>query len=66
MLINQSLKLNKLIDQLSLNFHYKVKEITRDIKQLDVAKKNLSLSITTLSNLFILVEGVENLEYVFL
>lgn len=39
-----------------------VKEITRDIKQLDVAKKNLSQSITTLSNLFILVEGVEKLE----
>ena len=42
-----------------------VKEITRDIKQLDVAKKNLSQSITTLSNLFILVEGVEKLEYNF-
>lgn len=39
-----------------------VKEITRDIKQLDVAKKNLTLSITTLNHLFILVEGVENLE----
>jgi vacuolar protein sorting-associated protein 53 len=39
-----------------------VKEITRDIKQLDVAKRNLTLSITTLNHLFILVEGVENLE----
>jgi hypothetical protein len=43
-----------------------VKEITRDIKQLDVAKKNLTLSITTLNHLFILVEGVENLEYSFI
>ena len=40
----------------------KVKEITRDIKQLDVAKKNLTQSITTLNHLSILVEGVENLE----
>ena len=40
-----------------------VKEITRDIKQLDVAKRNLTLSITTLNHLFILVEGVENLEW---
>lgn len=39
-----------------------VKEITRDIKQLDVAKKNLTQSITTLNHLSILVEGVENLE----
>jgi vacuolar protein sorting-associated protein 53 len=39
-----------------------VKEITRDIKQLDVAKKNLTFSITTLNHLFILVEGVEKLE----
>lgn len=39
-----------------------VKEITRDIKQLDVAKKNLTMSITTLNHLFILVEGVETLE----
>ena len=39
-----------------------VKEITRDIKQLDVAKRNLTLSITTLNHLFHLVEGVENLE----
>jgi hypothetical protein len=39
-----------------------VKDITRDIKQLDVAKRNLTLSITTLNHLFILVEGIENLE----
>ena len=39
-----------------------VKEITRDIKQLDIAKKNLTMSITILNHLFILVEGVESLE----
>lgn len=39
-----------------------VKEITRDIKQLDIAKKNLTCSITTLNYLFILVECVESLE----
>jgi hypothetical protein len=43
-----------------------VKEITRDIKQLDVAKKNLTQSITTLNHLSILVEGVESLEYIFI
>lgn len=43
-------------------FKFKVKEITRDIKQLDVAKRNLTLSITTLNHLFILVEGIEHLE----
>ena len=42
--------------------NFKVKEITRDIKQLDVAKKNISHSITTLNHLYILLEGVENLE----
>ena len=40
----------------------KVKEITRDIKQLDVAKRNLTLSITTLNHLFIFVEGIEKIE----
>ncbi|KAB7507366.1 Vacuolar protein sorting-associated protein 53-like protein [Armadillidium nasatum] len=39
----------------------RVKEITRDIKQLDVAKKNLTSSITTLSHLQMLVEGVDKL-----
>lgn len=38
-----------------------VKEITRDIKQLDFAKKNLTASITTLNHLHMLVEGVDNL-----
>jgi hypothetical protein len=41
---------------------FKVKEITRNIKQLDIAKKNLTSSITVLNHLFILVEGVETLE----
>ncbi|CAB0032556.1 unnamed protein product [Trichogramma brassicae] len=39
-----------------------VKEITRDIKQLDFAKKNLTVSITTLNHLHMLVEGVETLK----
>lgn len=38
-----------------------VKEITRDIKQLDCAKKNLTAAITTLNHLHILVGGIENL-----
>ena len=38
-----------------------VKEITRDIKQLDQAKRNLTLSITALSNLEMLATGVDSL-----
>ncbi|XP_060068692.1 vacuolar protein sorting-associated protein 53 homolog [Ylistrum balloti] len=38
-----------------------VKEITRDIKQLDHAKKNLTGSITTLNHLHMLVGGVDSL-----
>ncbi|GMT18985.1 hypothetical protein PFISCL1PPCAC_10282 [Pristionchus fissidentatus] len=38
-----------------------VREMTRDIKQLDVAKRNLTSSITTLHHLHILLAGVENL-----
>ena len=38
-----------------------VKEITRDIKQLDTAKKNLSLAITTLNHLSMLVRGTATL-----
>lgn len=41
-----------------------VKEITRDIKQLDFAKRNLTASITALNHLHILVEGVDTLKYV--
>lgn len=41
-----------------------VKEITRDIKQLDFAKRNLTASITALNHLHMLVEGVDNLKYV--
>ena len=39
-----------------------VKEITRDIKQLDHAKRNLTTSITTLNHLHMLVGGVDSLE----
>lgn len=38
-----------------------VKEITRDIKQLDSAKRNLTSAITTLNHLHMLVGGVESL-----
>eukprot|EP01135_Chromosphaera_perkinsii_P011260 Nk52_evm41s2367 gene=Nk52_evmTU41s2367 len=38
-----------------------VQEITRDIKALDYAKKNLTTSITTLNHLHMLVSGVETL-----
>ncbi|XP_068140136.1 vacuolar protein sorting-associated protein 53 homolog [Drosophila tropicalis] len=38
-----------------------VKEITRDIKQLDCAKKNLTSAITTLNHLHMLVGGIESL-----
>ncbi|XP_065320157.1 vacuolar protein sorting-associated protein 53 homolog isoform X2 [Gordionus sp. m RMFG-2023] len=39
-----------------------VNEITQDIRQLDQAKQNLTLSITTLNHLHMLVGGVESLE----
>lgn len=39
-----------------------VKEITRDIKQLDCAKKNLTSAITTLNHLHMLVGGIESLQ----
>ncbi|XP_068086641.1 vacuolar protein sorting-associated protein 53 homolog [Anabrus simplex] len=39
-----------------------VKEITRDIKQLDTAKRNLTAAITTLNHLHMLVGGVDNLQ----
>ncbi|XP_077468121.1 vacuolar protein sorting-associated protein 53 homolog isoform X2 [Stigmatopora argus] len=39
-----------------------VKEITRDIKQLDHAKRHLTTSITTLNHLHMLVGGVDSLE----
>lgn len=39
-----------------------VREITRDIKQLDCAKKNLTLAITTLNHLHMLVGGIDNLK----
>ena len=38
-----------------------VKEITRDIKQLDTAKRNLSMAITTLNHLSMLVRGTATL-----
>lgn len=39
-----------------------VREITRDIKQLDCAKKNLTSAITTLNHLHMLTGGVETLK----
>ncbi|KAG8194624.1 hypothetical protein JTE90_003101 [Oedothorax gibbosus] len=39
-----------------------VKEITRDIKQLDHAKRHLTVSILTLNQLHMLVDGVEKLQ----
>ncbi|XP_076643240.1 vacuolar protein sorting 53 [Halictus rubicundus] len=39
-----------------------VKEITRDIKQMDFAKRNLTASITALNHLHMLVEGVDSLK----
>ena len=44
------------------NDSVQVKEITRDIKQLDHAKRNLTTSITTLNHLHMLVGGVDSLE----
>lgn len=38
-----------------------VQEMTRDIKQLDVAKRNLTSSIKTLHHLHILLTGVHSL-----
>uniref|UniRef100_A0A1I7UHN3 Vps53_N domain-containing protein n=1 Tax=Caenorhabditis tropicalis TaxID=1561998 RepID=A0A1I7UHN3_9PELO len=38
-----------------------VREMTRDIKQLDIARRNLTASITTLHHLHILLTGVESL-----
>ncbi len=42
-----------------------MKEITRDIKQLDHAKRHLTTSITTLNHLHMLAGGVDSLEYVY-
>ncbi|KAK7794507.1 hypothetical protein R5R35_004724 [Gryllus longicercus] len=39
-----------------------VKEITRDIKQLDCAKRNLTAAITTLNHLHMLAGGVDTLQ----
>ena len=39
-----------------------VREITRDIKQLDHAKRNLTASIATLNHLHMLVGGVSTLQ----
>jgi hypothetical protein len=44
------------------NFSLQVKEITRDIKQLDHAKRHLTSSITTLNHLHMLVGGVDTLQ----
>ena len=42
-------------------FYLQVKEITRDIKQLDTAKRNLTTAITTLNHLHMLVRGTATL-----
>ena len=39
-----------------------VKEITRDIQQLDLAKKNLTVSITTLNNLTLMMSSIDHLK----
>ncbi|XP_064460865.1 vacuolar protein sorting-associated protein 53 homolog isoform X2 [Ornithodoros turicata] len=64
---------HKAIQQLSLcikdirekadRSEHMVKEITRDIKQLDHAKRHLTASITTLNHLHMLVEGVNELRH---
>lgn len=41
-----------------------VHEITKDIQQLDQAKRNLTVSITTLSNLIIIVNALDRLNAV--
>jgi hypothetical protein len=41
-----------------------VKEITRDIKQLDTAKRNLTTAITTLNHLHMLVSTVYRTYYI--
>ena len=40
-----------------------MKEITRDIKQLDNAKRNLTASITTLNHLYMLIGEIDLLQY---
>lgn len=40
-----------------------VKEITRDIKQLDNAKRHLTIAITVLNHVRMLVEGVDQLSH---
>jgi len=42
-----------------------VRDMTRDIRQLDTAKRNLTAAITTLNHLNMLVAGVETLQYDF-
>lgn len=40
-----------------------VQEICRDIKRLDYAKKNLTLTITSLKRFHMLIKGVDKLEF---
>lgn len=47
---------------ISVFYSKQVKEITRDIKQLDHAKRHLTTSITTLNHLHMLAGGVDSLE----
>lgn len=41
-----------------------VQTITRDIKQLDCAKRNLTSAITALNHLHMLAQGVDSLKYI--
>eukprot|EP00055_Hartaetosiga_balthica_P000960 m.137889 g.137889 ORF g.137889 m.137889 type:complete len:853 (-) comp12605_c0_seq1:139-2697(-) len=49
------------IRQTAIESEKMVEEITRDIKSLDNAKRNLTTSITTLNHLHMLIGGVDNL-----
>jgi hypothetical protein len=51
----------KAIEQKTENSESMVAEMTRDIKQLDVTKRNLTESILTLHHLHILLAGLESL-----
>lgn len=59
--INQLFSRIKDIKEKAETSEHMVKAITRDIKQLDIAKTNLTFSITTLENLSMLVCSIEDL-----
>ncbi|KAK2708161.1 hypothetical protein QYM36_013924, partial [Artemia franciscana] len=53
----------KVIKSLAEESESNVCEITRDIKQLDCAKRNLTSAITTLNHLHMFVDGIESLQH---